>query len=200
MPGSLTGTGGLSEPATAARDATELTARSVLEACAQRGASLVPCLSSLVAEVKEALDPESFMFDAESAPYRDQQWAWRAMRLMRVQDAKAFESITRESAIPQVMAGLAGVPVPEGDVKSTEAAHQRRVVAEAARKRGQEARAALAAAEAAATAAAAARSSSASAPISLRREVITTVFPAPLTPVRNTGRLLQPTKPLLGTV
>ncbi|KAA0163222.1 hypothetical protein FNF28_04372 [Cafeteria roenbergensis] len=111
--------GHLSEPATAARDATELTARSVLEACAQRGASLVPCLSSLVAEVKEALDPESFMFDAESAPYRDQQWAWRAMRLMRVQDAKAFESITRESAIPQVMAGLAGVPVPEGDVNPT---------------------------------------------------------------------------------
>jgi hypothetical protein len=100
------------------RDTSRMTATTPMELCRSRGAKLVPKLSKLLAEVRETLDPESMMFDADTAPYRDQRWAWRAMRLMRLQDSTAFETIVRESQFPQVITELAGVPLPEQDAKA----------------------------------------------------------------------------------
>jgi len=117
-----------------ARDRSAMAHGSVLEACAERGPRLVPRLSKLLEQVKEALDPESFMFDVDGAPYRDQRWAWRAMRLLRRQDATSFEKISKEVEFPVVLAGLIGVPVPDRDAKAVEEAAARRKEASDRRK------------------------------------------------------------------
>jgi hypothetical protein len=97
-----------------------------LERSRRLGKQLLPPLSRSLEELKEALDPESFMYDVESAPHRDSRWAWKAMRLMRRDDPGSFGTIISEAQFVQVIADLAQVPVPQQDLDAIAAAAAKR--------------------------------------------------------------------------